>query len=56
MLKRLYEQTDGSYESFEEGCQFLSFRTDLLSLKEVFSMSDSGARNDPDEDPWYVGW
>ncbi|KOB75635.1 Uncharacterized protein OBRU01_07207 [Operophtera brumata] len=30
MFKRLYEQTDGSYESLEEGCQFLNFKTDMF--------------------------
>lgn len=56
MFKRLYEQTEGSYESLEDGCQFLNFKTDLFSLKEVFSMSNSRARNEPGEKPWYVGW
>lgn len=56
MFKRLYEHTEGSYESLEEGCQFLNFKTDLFSLKEVFSMSNSRASNALGEEPWYVGW
>ncbi|XP_026737837.1 uncharacterized protein LOC113501050 [Trichoplusia ni] len=56
MFKRLYEETEGSYESLEEGCQFLNFKTDLFSLKEVFSMPDARVRNDDGQKPWYVGW
>lgn len=56
MFKRLYEQTTGSYESLDEGCQFLNFKTDLFSLKEVFNMPDSRVYNEPGESPWYVGW
>lgn len=46
----------GSYESLEEGCQFLNFKTDLFSLKEVFNMPDSRVYNEPGQSPWYVGW
>lgn len=56
MFKRLYEQTAGSYETFEEGCQFLNFKSDLFSLKEVFNMPDARIRNKPGQMPWYVGW
>ncbi|KAG7295923.1 hypothetical protein JYU34_021013 [Plutella xylostella] len=56
LFKRLYEQTEGSYESLEDGCQFLNFKTDLYSLKEVFDMPEKRARNAAGEQPWYVGW
>ncbi|CAH0729926.1 unnamed protein product, partial [Brenthis ino] len=56
MFKRLYEETAGSYESLEEGCQFLNFKTDLFSLKDVFEMPDIRVRNGPGQEPWYVGW
>ncbi|XP_023949605.2 uncharacterized protein LOC112054156 [Bicyclus anynana] len=56
MFKKLYEQTAGSYESLEEGCQFLNFKTDLFTLKEVFSMPAARVRNEPGQEPWYVGW
>lgn len=46
----------GSYESVDEGCQFLNFKTDLFTLKEVFNMPDARARNEPGQNPWYVGW
>ena len=56
MFKYLYEHTDGAYESVEEGCQFLNFKSDLFTLREVFSMSDERAKHRPGEEPWYVGW
>ncbi|CAH0398843.1 unnamed protein product [Chilo suppressalis] len=56
LFKRLYLHTDGSYESFDEGCQFLNFKSDLFTLREVFEMSDERARNEPGQYPWYVGW
>ncbi|CAH2090955.1 unnamed protein product [Euphydryas editha] len=56
MFKRLYEEISGSYESLEEGCQFLNFKTNLFTLKEVFEMPDARVRNEPGQEPWYVGW
>lgn len=56
IFKRLYEETLGSYESLEEGCQFLNFKTNIFTLKQVFEMSDARVNNDPGQEPWYVGW
>ncbi|KAL0871768.1 hypothetical protein ABMA27_004266 [Loxostege sticticalis] len=56
LFKRLYQQTEGSYESLEDGCQFLNFKSDLFTLKEVFEMPTARARNEPGQEPWYVGW
>lgn len=56
LFKRLYQHTDGSYESLEDGCQFLNFKSDLFTLKEVFEMPAARARNEPGQEPWYVGW
>lgn len=56
MFKTLYEHTNGAYESVEEGCQFLNFKSDLFSLRDVFAMSDDRAKHAEGEDPWYVGW
>lgn len=56
MFKRLYEETGGSYESLDDGCQFLNFKTDLFSLKEVFNMPEERVKNEPGQKPWYVGW
>lgn len=55
-FKKLYEETAGSYDSLDDGCQFLNFKTDLFTLEEVFKMSDARAQNEPGEEPWYVGW
>ncbi|XP_049874301.1 uncharacterized protein LOC126372531 isoform X2 [Pectinophora gossypiella] len=52
LFKRLYERTAGSYESLEDGCQFLNFKTDLFTLKEVFSMPEDRVRNKPGQKPW----
>lgn len=56
LFQQLYEKTAGSYESLDEGCQFLNFKTDLFTLQEVFSMSEARIRNEEGQKPWYVGW
>lgn len=55
-FRSLYEQINGAYESVEEECQFLHFRSNFANLKEVFSMSEQRAMNLPGEEPWYIGW
>lgn len=55
-FRDLFESTPGSYESIDEECQFLNFKTDLYSLKQVFSMSQKRVRNADGERPWYIGW
>ncbi|XP_072947479.1 uncharacterized protein [Epargyreus clarus] len=55
-FKRLYEQTVGSYESLDYGCQFLNFKSDLFTLKDVFNMPKARVENEPGQEPWYVGW
>ncbi|XP_015593936.1 uncharacterized protein LOC107267143 [Cephus cinctus] len=54
-FKNLYESIEGAYESVEEECQFLHFKSDFANLREVFAMSERRAIN-LGEDPWYVGW
>ncbi|CAG4962668.1 unnamed protein product [Colias eurytheme] len=56
LFQKLYEDTVGSYESLDEGCQFLNFKSDLFTLKEVFSMPKERVNNEPGQKPWYVGW
>ncbi|CAK1544961.1 unnamed protein product [Leptosia nina] len=56
LFKKLYDETAGSYESLEEGCQFLNFKSDLFSLKDVFSMTTERVKGGPGQKPWYVGW
>ncbi|CAG9856104.1 unnamed protein product [Phyllotreta striolata] len=52
----LYNRTDGSIRSVDEECQFLHFKSDFISLKDVLSMSKERSLNDPKEKSWYVGW
>lgn len=52
-FKELYESVD----SIEEPeCQFLHFKSDFITLQDIFSMSDSRVKNLPGEKSWYVGW
>lgn len=55
-FRDLYEQVEGAYESVEEECQFLRFKSDFANLREVFAMSEARALHREGEDPWYVGW
>ncbi|RZF39595.1 hypothetical protein LSTR_LSTR001116 [Laodelphax striatellus] len=55
-FKDIFENIDGSYENIEEDCQFLTFKTDFLSLRDVFSMSRRRLLNWKGERPWYIGW
>lgn len=53
-FKQLFADIADSYETIEEDCQFLSFKTDFLGLRDVFNMTDDRVRGR--ERPWYVGW
>lgn len=55
-FRNLYEHTDGAYESIEEECQFLHFKSNFANLREVFAMSKRRALHLEGEDSWYVGW
>ena len=55
-FKELFESVEGSYKSVEEECQFLTFKTEFLSLRDVFNMSERRIQNKQGEKPWYVGW
>lgn len=54
-FKDLYEHIDGAYDSVEE-CQFLHFKSNFTSLRDVFAMSEERAMQHDKKDPWYVGW
>ncbi|XP_012274443.1 uncharacterized protein LOC105696500 [Orussus abietinus] len=45
----LYDGIEGAYESVEEDCQFLHFKSDFDTLRRVFSMDEL-------PESWYVGW
>ncbi|XP_046663604.1 uncharacterized protein LOC124356569 [Homalodisca vitripennis] len=55
-FKSLFENIDGAYESTEEDCQFLTFKTDFLSLRDVFAMPQSRVTLQEGESSWYIGW
>lgn len=56
-FKDLYNITKGAYDSVREECQFFPFKTDFVSLEEVFDMPKSRAdRMTNDQVTWYVGW
>lgn len=55
-FKSMFDNITGSYESTEEDCQFLTFKTDFLSLRDVFSMSQSRVDLEEGENSWYIGW
>lgn len=55
-FRNLYERIEGAYESIEEECQFLHFKSNFVNLREVFAMSEDRALHRKGEDPWYVGW
>ncbi|KZC13473.1 hypothetical protein WN55_05024 [Dufourea novaeangliae] len=54
-FRDLYERTEGAYESVDE-CQFLHFKSNFTSLRDVFAMSEDRALQLSKKDPWYVGW
>lgn len=55
-FKNIFDNIEGSYETIEEECQFLTFKTKFLSLKDVFLMPLSRVLNLNGEPPWYIGW
>lgn len=55
-FRNLYERIEGAYESVEEECQFLHFKSNFANLREVFAMSEDRALHREGEDVWYVGW
>ncbi|XP_077281711.1 uncharacterized protein LOC143908174 [Temnothorax americanus] len=55
-FRNLYERIEGAYESVEEECQFLHFKSNFANLRQVFAMSEDRALHREGEDPWYVGW
>ncbi|KAK5642381.1 hypothetical protein RI129_008548 [Pyrocoelia pectoralis] len=55
-FKNLYDSIDNAYRSVDEDCQFLHFRSNFISLRDVFAMSEARSNNSPGETSWYVGW
>uniref|UniRef100_T1IZN8 C2H2-type domain-containing protein n=1 Tax=Strigamia maritima TaxID=126957 RepID=T1IZN8_STRMM len=53
-FKHLYHQIPSGFDSVEEECQFFPFKTNFLSLTDVFEMDKN--RAELKGEPWYVGW
>lgn len=52
----LYNNTDDGYRSVDEECQFLHFKSDFISIQDVFSMTEERSQNPNSDVSWYVGW
>lgn len=52
----LYNSIEDAFKSVDEECQFLHFKSDFISLRDVFSMTKERMENNPTEKSWYVGW
>lgn len=55
-FKKLYESISDSYKSVDEECQFLHFKSDFISIRDVFEMTEARVKNEPGQKSWYVGW
>lgn len=55
-FRTLYNNTEDGYRSVDEECQFLHFKSDFISIKDVFSMSEERLQNPQPDVSWYVGW
>lgn len=55
-FKKLYSSISDSYKSVDEECQFLHFKSNFISIRDVFEMSEARIHNLPGEKSWYVGW
>ncbi|KAL1375084.1 hypothetical protein pipiens_017716 [Culex pipiens pipiens] len=52
-LKDLYQKHPAALDSFHEDCQFLHFKSNFQTLRDVFRMSEDFRTG---HKPWYVGW
>ncbi|CAH1398720.1 unnamed protein product [Nezara viridula] len=55
-FKDLFLNTAGAFESVEEECQFLNFKSDFKNLEDVFNMPLKRIYNEKGTKPWYIGW
>lgn len=55
-FEELYNSIEDAFKSVDEECQFLHFKSDFISLRDVFSMTNERMANSPTEKSWYVGW
>ena len=55
-LRDLFQQTDGALEAVERDCQFFPYKTEFMSMEEVFDMPRARSQFKEGEKLWYVGW
>lgn len=55
-FKKLYNKTEDGYRSVDEECQFLHFKSNFISIQDVFSMSEERSHHPHSDASWYVGW
>lgn len=55
-FRNLYNRVENSYRSVDEECQFLHFKSNFISLRDVFAMDEARIKNVPGQKSWYVGW
>lgn len=55
-FQNLYNSIKDAYTSVDEECQFLHFRSNFISLRDVFAMTEARINNEPGQISWYVGW
>lgn len=53
-IKRLYESYPDSLDRFQDECQFLSFKSDIMNLKDLLRIEDETIA--ATAKPWYVGF
>ncbi|XP_044268982.1 uncharacterized protein LOC123014135 isoform X2 [Tribolium madens] len=52
-FKELYNSISDSYKSVDEECQFLHFKSNFISIRDVFEMSEARVQNKPGEKSCY---
>ncbi|XP_018564566.1 uncharacterized protein LOC108905963 isoform X2 [Anoplophora glabripennis] len=55
-FEELYNSVEDAFKSVDDECQFLHFKSNFISLRDVFSMTKERMENNPKEKSWYVGW
>ncbi|KAL3285234.1 hypothetical protein HHI36_019346 [Cryptolaemus montrouzieri] len=55
-FRDLYSNNEEAYKSVDDECQFLHFKSDFTSLRDVFNMDENRILNKPGYKSWYVGW
>ena len=52
----LYNRYEDAFRSVDEECQFLHFKSNFISFRDVFEMDEARIENKPGQLSWYIGW